>query len=83
MKCPFCASEKSKVYDTRPFGEETYRRRLCSGCGKKFITFERAQEADETKTSVRKRRLPEYSINSIDSSKDSLRTFRKRKELKE
>jgi transcriptional repressor NrdR len=56
MKCPKCGCEKSTVYDTRPFGEETYRRRLCSGCNRKFITFERAQDADDTKVFVRKRR---------------------------
>lgn len=56
MKCPKCGHEKQSVYDTRPFGEETYRRRLCLGCGYKFITFERAQEADDTKVFVRQRR---------------------------
>lgn len=56
MRCPKCKSEKSKVCDTRPFGEETYRRRLCLGCGKKFITYERAEEAGGTRVFVRARR---------------------------
>jgi transcriptional repressor NrdR len=56
MRCPKCGHEKQSVYDTRPFGEETYRRRLCLGCGKKFITYERAEESGSAKVFVRKRR---------------------------
>lgn len=55
MRCPKCGHEKQTVCDTRPFGEETYRRRLCLGCRYKFITYERAEEAGDNRT-PRKRR---------------------------
>jgi transcriptional regulator NrdR family protein len=56
MRCPECGHEKQKVYDTRPFGEETERRRLCLSCGKKFITYERVEEAGSDRSIDRKRR---------------------------
>lgn len=42
MKCPFCSCEDSKVIDSRPTdeGERIRRRRECTGCGKRFTTYE-------------------------------------------
>ena len=42
MKCPFCSCEESKVIDSRPTdeGERIRRRRECTGCGKRFTTYE-------------------------------------------
>lgn len=59
MKCPKCKSERSKVYDTRPFGEETYRRRLCLGCGFSFVTYERYEEADDNRKPRKRRKRKE------------------------
>ena len=45
MRCPFCASEETQVKDSRPAedNQAIRRRRLCSGCGARFTTFERVQ----------------------------------------
>ena len=42
MKCPFCASPKSKVIDSRPNddADNIRRRRECEQCGKRFTTYE-------------------------------------------
>ena len=42
MKCPYCAFEESKVIDSRPTdeGERIRRRRECTGCGRRFTTYE-------------------------------------------
>ena len=42
MKCPFCASPKSKVIDSRPNddADNIRRRRECEQCGKRFTTSE-------------------------------------------
>ena len=42
MKCPFCGCEESKVIDSRPTdeGERIRRRRECTGCQKRFTTYE-------------------------------------------
>lgn len=42
MKCPFCGNTDSKVLDSRPTADESRirRRRECSGCGKRFTTYE-------------------------------------------
>ena len=42
MKCPYCGALDTKVIDTRST-EEGYsvrRRRECSGCGRRFTTYE-------------------------------------------
>ena len=46
MKCPFCSNADTKVIDSRPT-EEGYairRRRGCDNCGKRFTTYEKAEE---------------------------------------
>ena len=41
MKCPFCGSDSTKVKDTRPCKGDTIRKRVCTGCSKRFSTAER------------------------------------------
>jgi len=42
MKCPFCRSENTQVIDSRMSddGESIRRRRRCTGCSKRFTTYE-------------------------------------------
>lgn len=42
MKCPACASQDSRVLDSRPVedGTSIKRRRECPVCGKRFTTYE-------------------------------------------
>ena len=42
MKCPYCVCEDSKVIDSRPTddSERIRRRRECTGCQKRFTTYE-------------------------------------------
>ncbi len=42
MHCPFCGFIDQRVLDSRPArdGEAIRRRRECSGCGRRFTTFE-------------------------------------------
>jgi len=46
MRCPYCYSTEDKVVDTRPSEDEQMirRRRECSGCGRRFTTYERVEE---------------------------------------
>jgi transcriptional repressor NrdR len=46
MRCPFCSSVEDKVVDTRPSDNEQVirRRRECTGCGRRFTTYERVDE---------------------------------------
>jgi transcriptional repressor NrdR len=41
MTCPSCGGEDSKVVDSRPVRGEVVRRRVCTGCGRRFTTTER------------------------------------------
>lgn len=42
MRCPFCKKEDSRVIDSRSAddGNTIRRRRECTGCGKRFTTYE-------------------------------------------
>lgn len=42
MKCPFCRSPKTDVYNTRRTkgGEQLWRRRRCLSCSQPFTTYE-------------------------------------------
>lgn len=41
MKCIFCGCEDSKVVDSRDLKDSTIRRRrMCTGCGKRYTTYE-------------------------------------------
>ena len=46
MRCPYCSAEEDKVVDSRTAedGRAIRRRRECLGCGRRFTTFERAEE---------------------------------------
>lgn len=45
MKCPFCGSFDTQVVDTRlsEDGDSVRRRRRCSGCDKRYTTYETAE----------------------------------------
>ncbi len=45
MRCPFCKAKDTAVIDSRSSddGFSIRRRRVCSECGKRFTTFERAE----------------------------------------
>ena len=47
MRCPFCAHTETHVAETRESdeGDVVRRRRRCSGCEKRFTTYERAEIA--------------------------------------
>ncbi|HET7482663.1 MAG TPA: transcriptional regulator NrdR [Actinomycetota bacterium] len=46
MICPYCATEEDKVVDSRVAeeGRAIRRRRECLNCGRRYTTFERAEE---------------------------------------
>lgn len=46
MRCPYCSSEEDKVVDSRltEEGRSIRRRRECLTCGRRYSTFERAEE---------------------------------------
>jgi transcriptional repressor NrdR len=46
MRCPYCESGEDKVVDSRlaEGGRAIRRRRECIGCGRRYTTFERAEE---------------------------------------
>ncbi|HEY1827479.1 MAG TPA: transcriptional regulator NrdR [Acidimicrobiales bacterium] len=47
MRCPWCAVDDDRVVDSRlaEEGGAIRRRRECLGCGRRFTTFERVDEA--------------------------------------
>ncbi|GBD85130.1 transcriptional repressor NrdR [bacterium BMS3Abin02] len=65
MQCPFCASEDTRVIDSRPVeeGSAIRRRRECVSCGNRFTTYERA----DIPLIVRKRdgRLEPFEIDKV------------------
>lgn len=46
MRCPYCGELETRVVDSRPVGDGIRRRRKCSGCGARFTTYERVQQAN-------------------------------------
>lgn len=54
MRCPYCATDKDRVVDSRPAedGRSIRRRRECEACRQRFSTYERVEHAP---LSVRKR----------------------------
>lgn len=46
MKCPFCAGSETEVLESRVVddGKAIRRRRECSGCKKRFTTFEKTKD---------------------------------------
>lgn len=47
MRCPYCDTDRDRVIDSRPAENEAAvrRRRECSGCGQRFSTYERTEQA--------------------------------------
>src|ERR1041384_3116418 len=47
MRCPFCGVDEDKVIETRVSkdGNEIRRRRECTGCARRFTTYERIEES--------------------------------------
>jgi transcriptional repressor NrdR len=47
VRCPFCESTEDKVIDSRHLKEdsEIRRRRECEGCGRRYTTYERIEDA--------------------------------------
>ena len=47
MRCPYCATLENKVIDSRlsQGGEVIRRRRECEGCGRRYTTYERVEQA--------------------------------------
>ncbi len=60
MRCPFCGNEDTQVKDSRPTEDSSAirRRRLCTGCGARFTTFERVQLRDLMVIKRSGRRVP-------------------------
>jgi transcriptional repressor NrdR len=60
MRCPYCASDKTQVKDSRPTEENQSirRRRICEDCGGRFTTFERVQLRELTLIKRSGRRVP-------------------------
>ena len=50
MFCPYCGNEEDKVVDSRTAeeGRAIRRRRECLNCGRRYTTFERAEEVPLT-----------------------------------
>lgn len=60
MRCPFCQNDETQVKDSRPSEDNSAirRRRLCTGCGARFTTFERVQLRELTVIKRNGRRTP-------------------------
>ncbi len=60
MRCPFCGNDETQVKDSRPSEDNSAirRRRLCTGCGGRFTTFERVQLRELTVVKKNGRRSP-------------------------
>lgn len=60
MRCPYCGKQETQVKDSRPTEDyhATRRRRVCTGCGGRFTTFERVQLRDITVIKKAGRRVP-------------------------
>jgi transcriptional repressor NrdR len=46
MRCPWCGQDDDRVVDSRPAEDaaSVRRRRECGACGRRFTTFERAED---------------------------------------
>lgn len=60
MRCPYCTNNDTQVKDSRPTedGSSIRRRRICSGCGGRFTTFERVQLRELTVLKKSGKRVP-------------------------
>ena len=69
MRCPFCGNDDTQVKDSRPTDDNSAirRRRLCSGCGARFTTFERVQLRELVVLKKNGRRVP-FDRDKLDRS---------------
>jgi transcriptional repressor NrdR len=60
LRCPYCTNHDTQVKDSRPTedGSAIRRRRICSGCGGRFTTFERVQLRELTVLKKSGKRVP-------------------------
>jgi transcriptional repressor NrdR len=60
LRCPYCTNHETQVKDSRPTedGSAIRRRRICSGCGGRFTTFERVQLRELTVLKKSGKRVP-------------------------
>ena len=60
MRCPYCTHDDTQVKDSRPTedGSAIRRRRICSGCGGRFTTFERIQLRELTVVKKSGKKVP-------------------------
>ncbi len=75
MRCPFCTHEDTQVKDSRPTDDNAAirRRRVCSGCGARFTTFERIQLRELTVVKTNGAREPFEREKLVRSMRISLR----------
>ncbi|HLW71342.1 MAG TPA: transcriptional regulator NrdR [Candidatus Binataceae bacterium] len=66
MRCPFCRHRGNRVVDSRMSGNGATirRRRVCSGCERRFTTYERVEETPTMVVKKDNRREP-YDRNKI------------------
>lgn len=57
MKCPKCQKENTRVFDTRAFGEQTKRLRVCRKCGSVFTTYEKVEKETVVSKNTHVRRV--------------------------
>ena len=50
MKCIYCDEGETRVVDTRESSEKIRRRRECKNCGRRFTTYETAEDLEITVT---------------------------------
>ncbi len=60
MRCPYCTNHDTQVKDSRPTEDVSAirRRRICTGCGGRFTTFERVQLRELTVLKKSGKRVP-------------------------
>ncbi len=75
MRCPFCTHDDTQVKDSRPTDDNAAirRRRICSGCGARFTTFERIQLRELTVVKTNGSREPFDREKLVRSMRISLR----------
>src|SRR5436309_3546750 len=80
MKCPFCRSNQTEVYNTRStkFGTQLWRRRRCSACHEAFTTYETPdlgflyiQAQDGSQTPYSRARVYSAIVSSLDAQSSS------------
>ena len=67
MRCPFCNSDKDKVIDSRSSeaGKVIRRRRQCTGCNRRFTTYERVEDTSRLTVIKRDGRRVPYDRDHI------------------